>query len=163
MLTEKWLSYTEIETAALWNKKKTIKKKKIPEPIQSKKKKKKEAGVQEICMAPSPPDQQRSRSADVTGRGSLFSLPLGGGIQVYHRARDGTVSSSAPLLPSIGLHRATPPAWWISCSILLSWMIWGIIPKVSSFSLCYFFLSFRGLLKDFHFLLCTRCVASSNW
>ncbi|XP_040018462.2 insulin gene enhancer protein ISL-2B isoform X1 [Gasterosteus aculeatus] len=86
-------------------------------------------------MAPSPPDQQRSRSADVTGRGSLFSLPLGGGIQVYHRARDGTVSSSAPLLPSIGLHRATPPAWWISCSILLSWMIWGIIPK-SGFAMC---------------------------
>lgn len=73
----------------------------------------------------------------------VFSPPLGGGIQVYHPARDGTglLCRSSP--PSVGLHWAFSPVWWISCLILLSWMIWGIIPKVrySSFCLCIVILS----------------------
>ncbi|XP_077954057.1 insulin gene enhancer protein ISL-2A-like isoform X2 [Gasterosteus aculeatus] len=54
-------------------------------------------------MAPSPPDQQRSRSADVTGRGSLFSLPS--------RWRNTSLSSSqgrSPLALLSSIYRLAP-------------------------------------------------------
>lgn len=60
-----------------------------------------------------------------------FSPPLGGGIQVLlpSQGRDGLLRGSPP--SSVGVHRDSSPVWWISCSTLLSWMIWGIIQKVS--------------------------------
>lgn len=95
-------------------------------------KRKKRAGVQEeICMAPSPGPTEVQVCRRHWSRSFVFSPPLGGGIQVYHPARDGTVSSAAPLLHLSACTGLISPVWWISCSILLSWMIWGIIQKVS--------------------------------
>lgn len=45
------------------------------------------------------------------------------------REAAGPVTRSHLLAPARALR---PPAWWISSSALLSWVIWGIIPKVSS-------------------------------
>lgn len=120
---------------------KRLKKKKLSQPIQEAKrrKKKKRVGVQEeICMAPSlwthrSPGLQTSLVEDLcflsTSRWRNTSLSSSQG-------RDGLLSRSSP--PSIGLHWAISPVWWISCSILLSWMIWGIIQKVSYSSFCFY-------------------------
>lgn len=105
------------------------------------------AGVlEEICMAPScrthrGPGLQTSLVEDLcflsTSRWRNTSLSPSQG-------RDGLFCRSSP--PSIGLHWVISPVWWISCSILLSWMIWGIIQKVSCLLLSkllgFFFLSF---------------------
>lgn len=72
----------------------------------------------------------------------VFSPPLGRGIQVYHSDRDGTVSSAAPLLHLSACTARYFPVWWISYLILLSWMIWGIIQKVSYFIYNYCVLVF---------------------
>lgn len=101
-------------------------------PSQSMSQHEKRAGVlEEICMAPSPwtnsgPGLQTSLVDDLCflptsrWRNTSFSSSQG---------RDGLLCRSSP--PSVGLHWAISPVWWISCSILLSWMIWGIIQKVS--------------------------------
>lgn len=103
------------------------------------------AGEEKICMAPLPlwthGEVQVYRRH--WSRIFVFSPPLGGeGIQVYPAAcRDGTLSLCVSvclclsLLHLSDLHWAISPVWWTSCSTLLSWMIWGIIPKVRFVSL----------------------------
>ena len=102
------------------------------EQKERKKKPTESRGVQEeICMAPSP--HRGPGPADVTGRGSLFSLHLSRWRNTSlssSQGRDGLLCRSSP--PSCrASRRALSPVWWISCSMLLSWMIWGIIQKVS--------------------------------
>lgn len=95
-----------------------------------KKKKTGRVGFQrQICMGALSP--QRSGLADVTAPVSLLSLHLS--VQEYkfipQQGRDGLLCGSSA--SSVDAHRAPSPVCWTSCSTLLSWMIWGIIQKVS--------------------------------
>lgn len=95
-----------------------------------KKKKRERVGFQrQISMGALSP--QWSGLADVTAPGSLLSLHLS--VQEYkfipQQGRDGLLCGSSA--SSVDAHRAASPLCWTFCSTLLSWMIWGIIQKVS--------------------------------
>lgn len=61
--------------------------------------------------------------------------------------RDVLLRGSSP--PCVGVRGAASPGWWISCLMLLSWMIWGIIPKVSHFIFFMTSLHYRIMLLFF--------------
>jgi len=93
------LSLTEIEMAALWDNRRRRRKNLTASP-NSQKKKKKEQGSRGDLHGTLSPDQQRSRFADVTGRGSLFALHLP--VEEYKCIiQSGTGRSPLPLLSFI--------------------------------------------------------------
>lgn len=103
-LTGKIVCTWEIEICrqpAAWDKK-IKKKKKVSLPVQgaktttTKKRSRGPGGDLHGHPLPGPTEVQVCRRH--WSRIFAFSPPLGGGIQVYHPARDGTVSSAAPLL-----------------------------------------------------------------